>query len=272
MDCRRMTRHERTIDQESGIRKMLGAVRILCAVRDRQCLRSLMADMDDGVTCIFDVVTTGPQTITACRKAPPDILVIDEVLPEMDGLGVVDQIRRELGGRMPSVIGGSRTAFSREGFRRRGANAVTDVPWDTEKLKLAIRREIKEIQACIDWDDLQDARMKAAALLSRMGMHASLKGYAYLSCAAALAYENEARLFSVSRGIYEPIAARFGTTKENVERLIRHAIESTMTAARARGVYTLFGNTIDPAKGKPTNAQVIALLVQRLRVEKRSAM
>ena len=105
-----------------------------------------------------------------------------------------------------------------------------------------------------------------------MGMADSLKGYGYLSWAAALACENEARLFCVSREIYDPIAARCATTKENVERLIRHAIESTMSAARARGVYTLFGNTIDPAKGKPTNAHVSALLAQRMRVEKDEAV
>ena len=251
---------------------MLEKVRILCAVRDRQCLRPLLADMDDGIACTFDVVTTGRQTIEACRKAPPDILVIDAVLPEMDGLGVVEQIGRELDGRMPRVIGGARTAFSREGFLRRGASRVTDVPWDLEKLEFALRQEITDMTTHVDWDALQPVRRQAALLLTQMGMHASLKGYAYLSCAAALAYENEERMFAVSRGIYEPVAARFGTTKENVERLIRHAIESTMSAARAKGVYSLFGNTIDPAKGKPTNAQTIALLVQRLRANRTEAV
>jgi len=246
---------------------MLGSIRILCAVRDRKCLRPLLADMDDGIACVFDVVTTGRQAMEACLKAPVDILVLDAVLPEIDGLCVAERLKRELGGRMPRIIGGSRTVFSRNGFRRRGASAVVGVPWNMDELKAAIVHEIEDMKAFAHWDALQTVQLRAGKLLTQMGMHASLKGYAYLSCAAALAYENEARLFSVGRGIYEPVAARFGTTKENIERLIRHAIESTMTAARARGVYSLFGNTIDPAKGKPTNAQVIALLVQRLRVE-----
>lgn len=249
---------------------MLGPVRILCAVRNRKCLRPLLDQMDDGAACLFDIVTTGRQAIEACLKAPPDILVIDAVLPEMDGLGVVDRLRHELGSQMPRVIGGSRTAFSREGFYRRGAGGVVSVPWDTEALSRAIRHEMAGMESCIDWDGLHAVRRHAGILLTHMGMHASLKGYVYLTCAAALALEKESRLFSVGRGIYEPIADHFGTTKENVERLIRHAIESTMTAARARGVYTLFGNTIDPAKGKPTNAQVIALLVQRLRVARQA--
>lgn len=251
---------------------MLGAVHILLAVRDRQRLRPLIADMDDGETCIFDMVTTGEQALETCRKAPPDILVIDAVLPGMDGLGVVERLSRELGERMPKVIAGSRTPFSRKGFQRRGASAVIAAPWETKELKSAILHEMADMESHVDWDALRPAQMRSGALLTQMGMHASLKGYEYLCCAAALAYESEARLFSVGKGIYEPIAAHFHTTRENVERLIRHAIESTMSAARARGVYSLFGNTIDPARGKPTNAQVIAMLVQRMRVEKSNAI
>ena len=76
----------------------------------------------------------------------------------------------------------------------------------------------------------------------------------------------EARLFAVRKRLYQPIAERFQTTPQSVERLIRHAVESTMDAAAARGVYGLFGNTLAPARGKPTNAQIIGMLVQRMRV------
>lgn len=247
---------------------MLGTVHILCAMRDTRALRPLIAELDDGQTCIFDMETDGIRALEACRKALPDILVIDAVLPGMDGLGVVERLQQEFGGRMPRVIGGARTAFARKGFIRRGVSEIAGEPWDADMLKSAILHEIANMKSDIDWEALKPAVQRAGMLLTQMGMHASLKGYTYLSYAAALACEREARLFHVGREVYRPVAECFGTTQENVERLIRHAIESTMTAARARGVYSLFGNTIDPAKGKPTNAQVIALLVQRMRVER----
>ena len=243
---------------------MLSAVRILLALRDKARIRPLIAKMDDGERCIFDLVTTGTQALAACRKAPPDILVIDAVLPEMDGLAVTDQLRCELGERMPRMIGVSRTPFSRLGFLRRGASAVIAASYDLQELREAIEAEINDVAAHVDWMRLHESKLQAGMLLNQMGMHASLKGYAYLCSAAALACENEARLFAIGKGIYEPIAAHHNTSKENVERLIRHAVESTMSAAQARGVYSLFGNTIDPAKGKPTNAQVIAMLVKRM--------
>ena len=251
---------------------MSEAIRILCAVQDRQSLRRLMMEMDDGKTCIFDIVTSGQRAAEICAKTTPDILVLDDVLPGMDGMGVLDWLKAHMGERMPRVIGGARTSFSHEGFMRRGVKRVIGIPWDATVLGIAIRQEIADMQSQIDWRMLHAAQACAGDLLAQMGMSTALKGYEYLCCAAALAYESESRLYAVGKEIYAPIAARFHTTNANVERLIRHAMESTMSAARARGVYTLFGNTSDPAKGKPTNAQVIALLAQRIKIEKSKAM
>ena len=46
---------------------------------------------------------------------------------------------------------------------------------------------------------------------------------------------------------------------------IRHALESAMNE-NAQGMYAFFGNTIDPMRGKPTNAQAIGALAERLRI------
>ena len=245
---------------------MLGKVNILCAVRDRRVAESLKRELDDGEHCTMQIVTDGRAALRSSRQFAPDILVIDAVLPGMDGLGVVDCLREMLGDRMPRVIGGSMMPFSDEGFRRRGVRAVVRVPWEKEELHGALMTELDEIDHLIDWEAAHAPYEQACALLSAMGMNTGLKGFAYLAWAAALAYENEARLFAVGKRLYQPIAERFHTTPQSVERLIRHAVESTMDAAAARGVYGLFGNTLDPARGKPTNAQIIGMLVQRMRV------
>ena len=245
---------------------MLEKVHILCAVRDRHAVEAIARELDDGVHCTFQIVTDGRAALHSGRQFPPDILVADAILPGMDGLGLADSLRGAAGGRAMRIIGGAAMPFAAEGFRRRGAYRVLDVPWRRDQLHRALTDALGEIDHGIDWEAAHAAYEKACALLTEMGMHAQLKGFAFLAWSAALAYENEVRLFAVRERLYRPIAARFQTTPENVERLIRHAVESTMNTARARGVYGLFGNTIDPARGKPTNAQMLGLLVQRLRV------
>lgn len=239
-------------------------VHILCAMRDRRAAQRIRGEMDDGEHCMVELVSDGAAALERCYQRMPDILVLDAVLPGMDGLGVMDCLRDSA--CAPRVIGGSMMPFSDEGFRMRGAQAVVHVPWQDQELIGALRAQLEAIKAHADWQQTQRNAALAGSILREMGMRDTLKGFAYLSFSAALAYENESSLFAVGERLYAPVAAYHHTTAQNVERLIRHAIESTMSAARARGVYSLFGNTIDPAKGKPTNAQVIALIMQRMRV------
>ena len=113
---------------------------------------------------------------------------------------------------------------------------------------------------------MEPACRRAAGLLSKMGMRSTLRGYEYLSSAAALAWEDESRMDAVGDMLYKPVALRFGTTEQAVERLIRHAVESVMDAFGVRRVYGFFGNSIDPIRGKPTNAEMIRMLAQYMRV------
>jgi len=242
-------------------------INVLCAVRDGRMAQRLGMELGDGEHCAFRIATDGLEALETCRRFAPDILIVDAVLPGMDGLSLIDRLRDMLGDHMPRMIGGSMLHFADAGFAHRGVHTLVRVPWEREELRAALLLEIERIQNSVDWEAAEPVCRRAGELLAQMGMRSALKGYVYLSWAAALAYESEARLEAVGKRIYRPIAQEFDTTPQNVERLIRHAVERTMDGERARGVYRFFGNTIDPTRGKPTNAQCISLLVQRLRVQ-----
>ena len=239
---------------------------VLCAVRDARVAQSLRRELDDAERCAVTIVGSGDAALHFARRMPPDILVVDAVLPVVDGLGVVDCMRGLLGSRMPHVIGGSTMGFADAGFLRRGADCVLGVPWQRSELRGAIARLMERIDRQVDWTRTQRDFERASEMLVRLGMRRGLRGFDYLAWAGALAYEREDRLYAIGERLYRPIAVRFDTTPQNVERLIRHAVESTMDAVGARGVYGFFGNTIDPTRGKPTNGQMIGMLAQRMRV------
>lgn len=245
---------------------MTGKVHILCAVRDARVPLRLRREMDDGEHCVVNIVCTGMDALKSMHRQRSDILVIDALLPGLDGLCVLDCLRAELGERMPLVIGGSMMTFSDAGFASRGVETVVRIPWDHEQLRGAILDQMKAREEYIDWDRVKSASVRAETLLDWMGMKRTLKGFTYLSWAAALAYEHESRMEAIGAKLYAPVAARFDATPGGVERLIRHAVERTMDDVQINGIYNFFGNTIDPTRGKPTNAQVIAMLVQRMRI------
>lgn len=241
-------------------------VNILLAVRDTRAVAGVIRALEDGEHCTFHVVHDGLSALKEAKRVDPDILVIDAVLPGMDGLGVADSLSREPRGRSPLVIGGASMPFAREGFLRRGAQCVLPVPWRQEELHAALTALMEKMDSGVDWEEAGRLQERASALLEQIGMHSTLRGFEYLSWAAALACGHEEKLFAVGRRLYQPIAQHLGTSPQNVERLIRHAVESTMNADRAREMYGFFGNTIDPTRGKPTNAQMISALAQRLSI------
>ena len=239
---------------------------VLCAMRDARAANSLRREMNDGERCEINIVHDGALALRYAQRIAPDILVVDAVLPDVDGFGVVDCMRGLLGSRMPRVIGGSTMGFADAGFLRRGADRVLSVPWEREALRGAILELSERIDRQVDWTRTQRDYERAGAILSGLGMRRGLRGFHYLAWAGALAFEREDRLCAIGERLYRPIAGRFGTSTQSIERLIRHAVESTMDAVGARGMYGFFGNTIDPTRGKPTNAQMIGMLAQRLKV------
>lgn len=241
-------------------------ISVLFAVREESVVRRLMQEMDDGETCVFYIATSGVQALSIAAKMQVDILVVDAILPGLDGAALVDRLGSLLGAGTPRVIGGAMLPFAKEMLLRRGVDKIVSVPWKREEVRAALVEAMEDLRTGIDWKSAEEGYRCACAMLERLGMHTALNGYAFLSWAAAIAAQSESRLHALGERIYAPIAEKYSTTPQNVERLIRHAVESTMDCVGAEALYAFFGNTIDPTRGKPTNAQMIGMLAQKVRV------
>ena len=201
---------------------------VLCAMRDSRAVVHRLRLIEDEYDCIFRIVQTGEAAMAAAQKCRPDILVVDAVLPLIDGLGVVDKMKEMFGQRMPRVIGGCMMPFAQEGFMRRGVMTLVRVPWEENQLAAALEEMIVKAREEIDWRSLASVCRRAGQMLEGMGMKPTLRGYEYLTQAAALVWRDESRMYAVGEKLYKPIAEHGRTTGATVERLIRHAVESTM--------------------------------------------
>lgn len=118
---------------------------------------------------------------------------------------------------------------------------------------------------------LTQAREVAAALLRAMDVPPRLRAWAFLPDMLALTAVHPPLLTNLRHRLYPMIAARHGMTPAGVERSLRLLIESTWTHGSLGALERFFGMSVDPEKGKPTNAaflrRVSALLkegMQRL--------
>ncbi|MBQ9932968.1 MAG: sporulation initiation factor Spo0A C-terminal domain-containing protein, partial [Ruminiclostridium sp.] len=94
-------------------------------------------------------------------------------------------------------------------------------------------------------------------------------GYQYLREAIIMTVEDMEVINAVTKILYPEVARKFGTTASRVERAIRHAIEVAWDRGDLDTLQKYFGFTVSNSKGKPTNSEFIAMIADRLQLQRR---
>ena len=121
------------------------------------------------------------------------------------------------------------------------------------------RREIGQMLAAQDAPPAERGiEHEVRRILTDIGVPENIKGHRYLACAITLVVKEPGLLDHIVKGLYTEVAKTFQTTPNRAERAIRHAIEVAWDRGDLSTLMQYFGNTINPAKGKPTNSEFIA--------------
>lgn len=100
-----------------------------------------------------------------------------------------------------------------------------------------------------------------------IGVPAHILGYTYLREAIIMCCTDPTCISGITKVLYPSIARKNQTTPSRVERAIRHAIEVGWSRGNMDVLNSIFGYTIDSAKGKPTNSEFIAMLADNIRLQ-----
>lgn len=253
-------------------------------VEDHEQMRKMLMELvesDDSME-VAGVAEDGAEACELIRKLEPDVVLLDLIMPVLDGLGVLEQMRNtRFSERTPKFIVVSAVSEENmvgEAFRL-GASYYVIKPFVPEvlisRMKAVMNTEKKEfcqIRRISPYEDIlsverREMESKIAEILHKVGVPAHIRGYIYLKEAILLALMDVEMIQSVTRKLYPAIAEKFETTGSRVERSIRHAIESAWDRGEAGEKEELFGYTIHKSKGKPTNSEFIALITDKLKMD-----
>ena len=107
------------------------------------------------------------------------------------------------------------------------------------------------------------------SIIHEIGVPAHIKGYQFLRDAILLAVSDHDYINAVTKRLYPEIAKRNATTASRVERAIRHAIEVAWDRGDVDTLNSYFGYTIHNLRGKPTNSEFIAMISDKIRLDKK---
>ncbi|MGL6175353.1 MAG: sporulation transcription factor Spo0A [Cellulosilyticaceae bacterium] len=254
-------------------------------------LRELLSKQPD-----MEVVGVAANGLEACDiivEKQPDVVILDVIMPYLDGIGVLERINQIDLPKRPLVV--MLSAVGQDKITERalslGAEYYIVKPFDMDTLTMRIR-QLKSMYSPVRTTSTvysqpvqtshsvvqAQPRMKpkvtqhsleteVTSVIHEIGIPAHIKGYQYLRDAIIMAINDMDILNSITKQLYPNIAKNYNTTPSRVERAIRHAIEVAWSRGKMDTIDKLFGYTVNNGKGKPTNSEFIALIADRLRLE-----
>ncbi len=239
---------------------------------------------------VVGVAADGWAGLEIIERSQPDVVLLDMIMPRLDGLGVLDRLQEVQ--MRPKVI--MLTAYLNESMIQRAiAKGAVDYlikPFELEGIyerikdvyyvypdmvmecgtvfgNLALSSELPMYMARpLPIKRRKPVEVEVTSLLHDMGVPAHVKGYQYLRDSILMILQDIQILPSITKDLYPKIAEKYGTTPSRVERAIRHAIELAWDRGNVDLMTEYFGYSINLEKGKPTNSEFIAMVSDRIRL------
>ena len=225
---------------------------------------ALAKDID--VTAVSD----GESALDIISRQGADILVVDDIIPGLDCLGILERLQTIDVFPKPKVIV-TLTYYSNDFIR-----CITELGANLHVSKSAgidtLISRIRMLANSSDEEYTNDVEAIITAALHEVGIPAHIKGYEYLREAITEVLIQRDIINSVTKELYPSVAKKYTTSSSRVERAIRHAIEVAWSRGDTDTLNRIFGFTVNREKGKPTNSEFIAMISDNIRLKLKGAL
>ncbi len=216
---------------------------------------------------VVAIANNGNEAVRLIDTYAPDFVLLDIVMPELDGFGVLSALKN----KQCVVIMMSQLAT--DGFVQKsmqyGASYFLAKPFDYNTLFKVLSDFSAPKQIPVQTSTRKNKTLdeKIANLFISVGIPAHIKGYQFLREAIKMTIETPEIINSITKKLYPGIAERYQTSASKVERAIRHAIEVAWNRGKIENINNIFGIKIYAPNEKPTNGEFIALVADKLLLE-----
>lgn len=251
---------------------------------DNERILEILAEMiaKDKELKLVGKANNGEEMYQIIKNKEPDVVLLDLIMPKMDGLSVMDAVSKNKNlKKYPNFIiitAVGQEKITEDAFRK-GASYYIMKPFQNDtvltqikNLKHETRNDTSRSRGMImNTKEIAEENLETRVtnMIHEIGIPAHIKGYHYLRDSIMMAVEDMDVLNAITKILYPTVAKKHQTSSSRVERAIRHAIEVAWSRGKVDILDDLFGYTISNGKGKPTNSEFIALVADTIRLEQK---
>ncbi|HBQ96787.1 MAG: sporulation transcription factor Spo0A [Firmicutes bacterium] len=255
------------------------ATKVLIADDNREFCELLQEAIrgEEGLE-VVGIANHGMEVLELLAEQPVDVIVLDIIMPHLDGIGVLERLAQLELPNPPRVI--ILTAFGQETMTQKalelGADYFILKPFNLKVLASRVKqlaataspgKKANSLSGKISVVPTKNLDVEVTNVIHEIGIPAHIKGYLYLREAIIMVINRVDLLSGVTKELYPAIASKYKTTPSRVERAIRHAIEVAWSRGNVDVINGIFGHTVNRDRGKPTNSEFIAMVADKLRMQ-----
>ena len=191
-----------------------------------------------------------------------DVILMDLIIPRLDGLYLLQEMKKRSIKKNVIITTSFRDERIMEEANSLGIDYYMLKPISFDNLeKRILNLNLNKIK-----DRLFNQEAIVADMLHKLGIPSHVRGYQYIKEGVLIVYKGGNRISYITKDVYPEIARKYGTTPTRVERAIRHAIEISWSRGDMGLMEETFGNSLNVNRDKPTNAEYLTTLADKLRI------
>ena len=203
------------------------------------------------------------------KKEEYDMILLDLIMPNKDGLNVLEHIYNNRIDKKVIVVTSYNTQETIHNVASLGASYLMLKPFELSDLEEKIKDLTEASHHKGESLDLfhNNLQISITKTLHELGVPSHIKGYQYIREGITLVYKKPDIVGGITKELYPEIAKKYDSTVSRVERAIRHAIEVSWNRGNWDLMEEIFGHSVDIDKAKPTNSEFIVTIADKLRLE-----
>lgn len=237
-------------------------------------VRDYISMTDDFIFagCAFDGVS-GYEMI--CKKQP-DVVLLDNIMPYLDGIGVLKKVMDSDIENKPKFV--AITSCPTEVFMENAYDLGVDYAMsrksDIDEMINRCRMVVKgngKNETGSEKYKTADIESVVTDILCGFGIPANVKGFSFLRICVIDAVSDPTVVNGITKKMYPKVAKMYNTTIATVERNIRTALDIAWKRGNAEKFDEYFGISVKRSNKRPKTAEFIAMIADRIRIGKRGS-